>query len=57
MLKFQPGLVIIYLMNASVEAILKLEADCSLEAPLQLEAVKEQIHKLFETSLDFYSQK
>ena len=39
-------------MNASVEAILSLETDGSLETPLQLEAVNECIYKLFETSLE-----
>ncbi|HIE28190.1 TPA: helix-turn-helix domain-containing protein [Candidatus Poribacteria bacterium] len=41
-------------MNASVEAILSLETDGSLETPLQLEAVKECIHKLFEKDLACY---
>jgi len=39
-------------MNAEVEAILSLEADGILDTPLQIEAVKEQIHQLFETNLD-----
>lgn len=39
-------------VDTSVEAILKLEIDGILETPLQLEALKEQIYKLFETSLE-----